>query len=127
MGVAPRWLASVRTGGGALMLLAIRDRWLNAEAAERVMDAVLEGIGSAASGVVLATSPSEVDQASASGHPTVLSMHDDEPELRLESAVASSAAVLWLTTADTTDVRSQLRLDSGSRRSTPIVSVVVSR
>ena len=108
------------------MLLAIRDRWLNAEAAEQVMDVVLEGIGSTTPGVVLATSPSEVDQASASGHPTVLSMRDDEPELRLESAVASSAAVLWLTTSDTTDVRSQLRLDSGSRRSTPIVSVVVS-
>ena len=74
------------------------------------MDTVLEGIGSAVPGVVLATSSSEVDQASASGHPTVLSMGDDEPELRLESAVASSAAVLWLTTTDTTDVRSQLRL-----------------
>ena len=108
------------------MLLAIGDRWLDPEAVEQVMDGVLEGIASTAPGVVLATSPTEVDQASAAGHPTVLSMRDDEPELRLESAVASSAAVLWITTADSSDVRSQLRLDTGGRRSTPIVSVVVS-
>lgn len=108
------------------MLLAIGDRRLDSEAVERVMDGILEGIASTAPGVALAASPAEVDQASAAGHPTVLSMQDDEPELRLEAAVASAAAVLWVTTADSTDVRSLLRLDSGSRRATPIVSVVVS-
>ncbi|WP_419851073.1 ATPase, T2SS/T4P/T4SS family [Candidatus Poriferisocius sp.] len=108
------------------MLLAVGDRWLRAEAVERVMDGVLEGLAAAAPGVVLATSPVEVDQASSAGHPTVLCMRNDEPELRLESAVASAAAVLWITTADSTDVRSLLRLDTGSRRATPIVSVVVS-
>ena len=108
------------------MLLALGDRWLEAEAVERVMDGVLEGMASTAPGAALATSPAEVDQASAAGHPTVLLMRDDEPELRLESAVASAAAVLWITTADSSDVRSLLRLDTGSRRTTPIVSVVVS-
>lgn len=108
------------------MLLAIGDRWLDAEAVERVMDGVLEGIASTAPGVVLATSAADVDQASSAGHPTVLAMRDDEPELRLESAVASAAGVLWISTSDSTDVRSLLRLDSGSRRATPIVSVVVS-
>ncbi len=108
------------------MLLAIGDRWLKAEAVELVLDGVLEGMSGSAPGVVLATTPTEVDQASAAGHPTVLSMRDDEPELRLESAVASAAAVLWITTADSSDVRSLLRLDTGSRRATPIVSVVVS-
>ncbi|WP_420620133.1 ATPase, T2SS/T4P/T4SS family [Candidatus Poriferisocius sp.] len=108
------------------MLLAIGDRWLSPEAVKRVLDEVLEGMADAAPGVVLATSPAEVDEALAAGHPTVLSMGDDQPELRLESAVASAAAVLWITTSDSTDVRSQLRLDTGSRRVTPIVSIVVS-
>lgn len=108
------------------MLLAVRDRRLDPESVEQVMNGVLEGVASAAPGVVLATSPAEVDQASAAGHPTVLSMRDDEPEVRLESAVASAAAVLWITTADSADVRYLLRLDTGSRRATPIVSVVVS-
>ena len=108
------------------MLLAVGDRWLDPNAVERVMDGVLEGIASTAPGAALATSPAEVDQASVAGHPTVLLMRDDEPELRLESAVASAAAVLWITTTDSSDVRSLLRLDSGSRRTTPIVSVVVS-
>ncbi len=108
------------------MLLAIGDRWLSPEAVKRVLDEVLEGMADAAPGVVLATSPAEVDEALAAGHPTVLSMGDDQPELRLESAVASAAAVLWITASDSTDVRSQLRLDTGSRRVTPIVSIVVS-
>ncbi len=108
------------------MLLAVRDRRLDADAVERILDNVLEGISSTAPGVVLAATPAEVDKASSSGHPTVLALGDDEPEVRLESAVASAAAVLWLTSADSTDVRSQLKLDSGSRRTTPIVSVVVS-
>lgn len=108
------------------MLLVLEERWLSAEAARQVLDEVLEGMASAAPGVVLATSPAEIDEASAAGHPTVLSMRDDQPELRLESAVASAAAVLWITSSDSTDVRSQLRLDTGSRRATPIVSVVVS-
>ncbi|MCY3910915.1 MAG: ATPase, T2SS/T4P/T4SS family [bacterium] len=108
------------------MLLAVRDRWLDAKVVEQTMDSVLEGIASTAPGVVLAASPAEVDQASAAGHPTVLALGDDEPEVRLESAVASAAAVLWITTADSADVRSLLRLDTGSRRRTPIVSVVVS-
>lgn len=108
------------------MLLTVRDRRLDADVAAPIVDNILEGIASTAPGVVLAASPAEVDQASASGHPTVLSLGDDEPELRLESAVASAAAVLWITTTDSPDVRSQLRLDSGSRRTTPIVAVVVS-
>lgn len=108
------------------MLLAVRDRRLDSESVEQVMNGVLEGVASAAPGVILATSPTEVDQASTAGHPTVLSMRDDEPEVRLESAVASAAAVLWITTADSADVRYLLRLDTGSRRATPIVSVVVS-
>ena len=108
------------------MLLAIGDRWLSPEAVKRVLDEVLEGMAGAAPGVVLATSPAEVDESLAAGHPTVLSMGDDQPELRLESAVASAAAVLWITASDSTDVRSQLRLDTGSRRVTPIVSIVVS-
>ena len=108
------------------MLLAIGDRWLSPKAVKRVLDEVLEGMAGAAPGVVLATSPAEVDEALAAGHPTVLSMGDDQPELRLESAVASAAAVLWITASDSTDVRSQLRLDTGSRRVTPIVSIVVS-
>lgn len=108
------------------MLLAIGDRWLSSKAAKRVLDEVLEGMAGAAPGVVLATSPAEVDESLAAGHPTVLSMGDDQPELRLESAVASAAAVLWITASDSTDVRSQLRLDTGSRRVTPIVSIVVS-
>ncbi|MCY3860890.1 MAG: ATPase, T2SS/T4P/T4SS family [bacterium] len=107
------------------MLLAVGDRWLDPEAVERVMDGVLEGMAGTAPGAALATSPAEVDQASAAGRPTVLLMRDDEPEIRLESAVASAAAVLWITTADSSDVRSLLRLDTGSRRATPIVSVVV--
>ena len=108
------------------MLLAVGDRWLTGEVVELVLDRVLEGMAGSAPGVVLATTPAEVDQASAAGQPTVLSMRDDEPELRLESAVASAAAVLWVTAADSSDVRSLLRLDTGSRRATPIVSVVVS-
>ncbi|MDE0238546.1 MAG: ATPase, T2SS/T4P/T4SS family [bacterium] len=108
------------------MLLAIGDRWLSPKAVKRVLDEVLEGMAGAAPGVVLATSPAEVDESLAAGHPTVLSMGDDQPELRLESAVASAAAVLWITASDSTDVRSQLRLDTGSRRVTPIVSIVVS-
>jgi len=108
------------------MLLAVAERWLSAEVVEPVMDAVLEGISGAAPGTVLAFSPAEVDQASAAGHPTVLSMRDDEAEVRLESAVASAAAVLWITATERSDVRHILRLDTGSRRTTPIVSVVVS-
>ena len=108
------------------MLLALGDRWLSPQAVKRVLDEVLEGMAGAAPGVVLATSPAEVDESLAAGHPTVLSMGDDQPELRLESAVASAAAVLWITASDSTDVRSQLRLDTGSRRVTPIVSIVVS-
>ncbi len=108
------------------MLFAVADRWLDAATVSRVMDGVLEGIDGAAPGAVLAVSPEEVDRASAAGHPTVLMLGDSEPEVRLESAAASAAAVLRIAAADSTDVRSQLRLDSGSRRSTPIVSVVVS-
>ena len=108
------------------MLLTVRDRWLDVEVVEQLMESVLEGIASTAPSVVLAASPAEVDKASAAGHPTVLALGDDEPEVRLESAVASAAAVLWITTADSADVRSLLRLDTGSRRRTPIVSVVVS-
>ncbi len=108
------------------MLLAVRDRLLGVEAAQRVLDGVLDGMTAAAADVVLAASSAEIDRASAAGHPTVLSLDDDEPAVRLESAIASAAAVLWITSADSTDVRSQLRLDSGPRRSTPIVSVVVS-
>lgn len=108
------------------MLLTVRDRWLQVDVVEQIMDSVLEGISSTAPGVVLAVSPAEVDKASAAGHPTVLSLGDDEPEVRLESAVASAAAVLWITATDSTDVRSQLKLDTGNRRATPIVSVVVS-
>ena len=108
------------------MLLAVRDRLLGAEAVERVLDGVLDGMAASAPDVVLAASSAEIDRASAAGHPSVLSLRDDEPVLRLESAVASAAAVLWITAADCTDVRSQLRLDTGPRRSTPIVSVVVS-
>ena len=108
------------------MLLTVRDRWLDADVVERAMDSVLEGIASIAPGVILAASPAGIDKASAAGHPTVLALGNDEPEVRLESAVASAAAVLWITTADSTDVRSLLRLDTGSRRRTPIVSLVVS-
>ncbi len=108
------------------MLCAIGDQWLPPDSVDRVLSLVLEGIATSAPGVILATSPTEVDQASAAGHPTVLRLRDDEPAQRLEAAVASSAAVLRITTADWTDVRSQLRLDSGSRRATPIVSVIVS-
>lgn len=108
------------------MLLTVRDRWLDVKVVEQLLESVLEGIASTAPSVVLAASPTEVDKASAAGHPTVLALGDDEPEVRLESAVASAAAVLWITTADSADVRSLLRLDSGSRRRTPIVSVVVS-
>ena len=107
------------------MLLTVADRWLDNETVERIMDSVLEGIASTAPNVVLAVSPADVDKASAAGHPTVLVLGDDEPEIPLESAAASAAAVLRIATADSTDVRSQLRLDSGGRRSTPIVSVVV--
>ena len=108
------------------MLLAVRDRLLGVEAAQRVLDGVLDGMTTAAPDVVLASSSVEIDRASAAGHPTVLSLGEGEPAVRLESAIASAAAVLWITSADCTDVRSQLRLDSGPRRSTPIVSVVVS-
>ncbi|MCY4195229.1 MAG: ATPase, T2SS/T4P/T4SS family, partial [bacterium] len=108
------------------MLLAVADQWLSAEAVDQVMDAVLAGMSGSAPGTVLATSAAEVDQASAAGHPTVLWMRDDEPEVRLESAVASAAAVLWITATDRTDIRHLLRLDTGSRRATPLVSVVVS-
>ena len=108
------------------MLLTIRDRWLDVEVVEQLMESVLEGVASTAPSVVLAASPAEVDKASAAGNPTELALGDDEPETRLESAVASAAAVLWITTADSADVRSLLRLDTGSRRRTPIVSVVVS-
>ncbi|MXW42378.1 MAG: hypothetical protein F4138_04410 [Acidimicrobiia bacterium] len=108
------------------MLLVVADRWLTDKCKAHLIDEVMEGIASVASGVVLALSPAEVDSASATGHPTVLVMKDDQPEFRLESAVASAAAVLRITTAESTDIRSQLRLDSGSRRATPIVSIVVS-
>ncbi len=108
------------------MLLAVHDRRLDIEVVEKLLDSVLEGMVVTAPGVTLATSPADIDRAAASGNPTVLSLPDDEPEIRLESAVASAAAVLWITTADSTDVRSQLRLDTGPRRSTPIVTVIIS-
>ena len=112
--------------GCGVMLLVVADRWLKNKPMQHLMDAVMEGIESVAAGAVLAQSPAEVDSASAAGHPTVLLIGDDQPQTRLESAVASAAAVLRITTEESTDVRSQLRLDTGSRRATPIVSVVVS-
>ncbi len=108
------------------MLLIVVDRHLNQPTTQHLVDVVMQGIASTASGAVLALSPAEVDSASAAGHPTVLLMRDDQPEVRLEAAVASAATVLRITTVESTDVRSQLRLDSGSRRATPIVSIVVS-